>query len=119
MIIENEINLIETPFHYVNDVYFDKGIEFNWCQRSQDIKPFKVLENYDIVFLDISLAKTSILDGFGILKKIKKEEVDVNKLVILTGNHQIKEKLIEHNIFENYDIITKPIDYLDLLEVIK
>lgn len=119
LIIENEFSFIETPFEYVNDIYFDHKLNYTVVTKSQDITPFVSIEEYDMVFLDISLAKSSSLDGFGILKKIKIKGLNVKKLIILTGNHQIKEKLIENGITEIYPILTKPIDFEDLLNVIK
>lgn len=118
LIIENEFTYIDTPFHYVNDVYFNNILNYTVVTKSQDIRPFNSLQDYDIVFLDISLAKSSILDGFGILKKAKEEGVTFKKLVVLTGNHLIKEKLKENNINGDVPILTKPIDFEDLLRVI-
>lgn len=119
LIIENEYSYIDTPFEYVNDIYFDKSIEYIVFAKSQDIKPFASIAKYDFVFLDISLSKKSDLDGFGILKKIKEDGLIVNNLVILTGNHLIKEKLIENKLPTSYPILTKPIDFEDLLKIFR
>jgi len=118
LIIENEFSYIDTPFEYVNDVYFDNSIEFKVIPKSQDLKPFREIQDYDYVFLDISLARKSELDGFGILEKIKDENLKSDNIIIITGNHLIKEKLIEKEL-PQYEILTKPIDFDDLLKVIK
>lgn len=117
LIIENEYSYIDTPFEYVNEIYFDNSIEYTVIPKSQDLRPFTDIQLYDYIFLDISLAKKSELDGFGILKKIKDENLQIKKLVILTGNHLIKEKLIEKGLPTSYPILTKPIDFEDLLKV--
>nr|WP_319397636.1 hypothetical protein [uncultured Carboxylicivirga sp.] len=119
LIIENEYSYIDTPFDYVNDIYFDNSLEYVVFAKSQDIRPFASIVNYDYVFLDISLSKKSDLDGFGILKKIKNDGLTVDNLIILTGNHLIKEKLIENNLPTSYPILTKPIDFEDLLKIFK
>lgn len=119
LIIENEYSYIDTPFEYVNDIYFDNSIEYTVIPKSQDLKPFTDIQNFEYIFLDISLAKKSELDGFGILKKIKDENLTVRNLIILTGNHLIKEKLIEKGLPTNYPILTKPIDFEDLLKIMK
>jgi len=118
LIVENEYSYIDTPFEYINDVYFDNTINYTVVAKSQDIRPFNSIEDYDYVFLDISLAKKSDLDGFGIIKKIKEDGLSVDNLIILTGNHFIKEKLIEKGLPSNYSILTKPIDFEDLLKVV-
>jgi len=119
LIIENEYSYIDTPFEYVNEIYFDNSIEYTVIPKSQDLRPFTDIQLYDYIFLDISLAKKSELGGFGILKKIKDENLQIKKLVILTGNHLIKEKLIEKGLPTSYPILTKPIDFEDLLKVMK
>ena len=119
LIIENEYSYIDTPFEYINEIYFDNSIEYTVIPKSQDLRPFTDIQLYDYIFLDISLAKKSELDGFGILKKIKDEKLQIKKLVILTGNHLIKEKLIEKGLPTSYPILTKPIDFEDLLKVMK
>lgn len=119
LIIENEFSYIETPFKYVNDIYFNNSIEYRIIAKSQDLKPFNDIKNFDYIFLDISLAKTSELDGFGILKKIKEENIEVKNIVILTGNHLIIEGLRKRGLPTNYKILTKPIDFEDLLKVMK
>jgi DNA-binding response OmpR family regulator len=119
LIIENEYSYLETPFEYVNEIYFEKTIEYTIIPKSQDLKPFNDIQNFDFVFLDISLAKKSELDGFGILTKIKEEKINVKNIVIMTGNHLIKEKLSEKGLPSDFIILTKPIDFADLLKILK
>lgn len=119
LIIENEYSYIETPFEYVKEIYFNNSIEYTVISKSQDLRPFTDIKLFDYIFLDISLSKRSELDGFGILKKIKDENIPVKNIVILTGNHLIKEKLIEKGLQTTFPILTKPIDFEDLLRVMK
>ena len=117
LIVENEVGYIETAFDYLNDLYYDNTLDFEIVAKSQDLPSNKNLENYDIIFLDISLAKSSELDGIGILRNVENENILIKKLVILTGNHNIQDKLKENGLGV-YPIVTKPIDFNDLLRVI-
>lgn len=118
LMFENEFNYIETQFDYINAVHFNNQIEIDLKQRSQDLRDYNSINDYDYIFIDISLSKKSLLDGFGILKKIESiEGVNKSKIIILTGNHMIKQGLIEHGITHNYKILTKPIEFNDLLKI--
>lgn len=117
LIFENEFTYIETQFNYVNEVYFNNSIEFNVLQKSQDLNDYNNLNEYDFIFVDISLATKSILDGFGIIKKMENLGILKEKIVILTGNHHIKQGLKEKGLQTDYRILTKPIDFTDLLSV--
>lgn len=119
LIFENEFSFISTPFDYINELYFKNTIHYTVCSNSQDLNPFSKIQEFDYVFIDISLGKSSELDGFGILKKIETEKLVVKKVIILTGNHLIREVFKEREIFKEYDILTKPIDFNDLLARIK
>ena len=72
------------------------------------------MKTFDAVIVDISLSKKSVLDGYGILMKLNELKYDISKIIIMTGNHQIREGLKEKKIDYNYTILTKPIDIFDL-----
>lgn len=118
LIFENEYSYVEAPFEYVKDVYFDNKIEYTVYPNSQLLKPFSDISKFDYVFIDISLGANSELDGFGIIKKIESEQIEVNKIIILTGNHLIEHMLKERGITGEYPILTKPIDFKDLLDIL-
>ena len=119
LIFENEFSYVETPFEYVKDIYFNGELNYVVHTKSQDLRPFTDITTFDYVFVDISLSKRSELDGFGILKRIREENLEVNNVIILTGNHLILEKLESNGLRTDYPILTKPIDFEDLLEVLK
>lgn len=116
LVFENEFAYLKTQFDYVNQVYFDDTIDFDVLPKSQDLKDYSTLDNYDFVFVDISLAIKSVLDGFGILKKIEELGIDHEKVRILTGNHQIEQGLKDKGLRTDYTVLTKPIDFNDLLK---
>ncbi len=119
LIFENEFIYLDTTFRYVNKLYFNDELDYEVFASSQDFGSLNNVINYDLVIVDISLAKRSVLDGYGLLKKLNEIEFDNNKIVIMTGNHQIKEGLVDKGLQFDYKILTKPIDITDLIEVIK
>lgn len=118
LIFENEFHKIENAFNYVNARYFNGSLRFTVVQKSQDLIPFNNIIRYDYIFVDISLARKSDLDGFGILKKIEEENISINRLCILTGNGDIKNKLRELGL-KDYPILLKPIVFSQLYDNLK
>jgi CheY-like chemotaxis protein len=110
LIFENEYTYIENAFNYVNIKDFNGNLNITVLPRSQDLAPFRDIELYDHVFIDISLSKNSVLDGFGILKKIKDENLNVKNITILTGNNNIEKRLSELGL-DKYNILTKPVTF--------
>lgn len=117
LIFENEFSYVENAFNYVNIRYFNGELTFINLSKSQDLAPFREIETFDHVFIDISLSKKSELDGFGILQKIKDENLKVKKITIITGNNNIEKKLQEQG-FGNYPVIIKPITFSSLKDVL-
>lgn len=113
LIVEDEYEEVKNAFEYVKDIYFSGEMELINVIKSQDI-PFHNLCEYDVIFLDITLAKRSRMDGYGILKKIEQEKLSLNKIVIMTGNNKIANILKEREILGDYEILTKPIDFTEL-----
>ena len=103
------------------DNAFDNKLKFTVKPRSQD-EPFESWrDKYSIVFVDITLAKNTQWDGFNIVKEICDRDLfDLDKVVIMTGNSKISEKLKDLGI--NNDKITilyKPIAFNALADQIK
>ena len=85
LIIEDEYMEVQVAFEYVNSICMNSELQITNVTKSQEVD-FSKLSEYDYVFLDITLAKKSQMDGYGILKKIEKEKIPIQKLVIMTGN---------------------------------
>lgn len=92
LVIEDEFREVQVAFEYVNDLCLNSELEIINVAKSQDVDFTKISE-YDYVFLDITLAKKSQMDGYGILKKIERENIPIQKLVIMTGNGKISDVL--------------------------
>lgn len=116
LIIEDEYSEVQTAFEYVNDIYLSNELDLKNLTKSQDVD-FSKLCDYDYIFLDITLAKKSQKDGYGILKKIEEENIQIGRLIIMTGNNKISETLKGRGIMNTYPIITKPIDFQELKNV--
>ena len=119
LIFENEFIYLDTAFRYVNKLYFEDKIEYEVFPSSQDFGLFTNISNYNAVIVDISLSKRSTLDGYGLLKKLNDIGFDRERILIMTGNHQIRESLKDKNLDFDYKIITKPIDLKQLITVLR
>lgn len=116
LVIEDEFREVQVAFEYVNDLCLNSELEIINVAKSQDVDFTKISE-YDYVFLDITLAKKSQMDGYGILKKIERENIPIQKLVIMTGNGKISEVLKERGITNDYPKLIKPLDYQELKSI--
>lgn len=113
LVIEDEFREVQVAFEYVNDLCLNSELEIINVAKSQEVDFTKISE-YDYVFLDITLAKKSQMDGYGILKKIERENIPIQKLVIMTGNGKISDVLKERGITNVYPKLIKPLDYQEL-----
>lgn len=116
LVIEDEYREVQVAFEYVNDLCLNSELEITNVAKSQEVDFTKISE-YDYVFLDITLAKKSQMDGYGILKKIEKENIPIQKLVIMTGNGKISDVLKERGITNDYPKLIKPLDYQELKSI--
>lgn len=118
--IENEFASIQPVFNAIECLVFKEPLDMKQCDKSQDI-PWDSLNTFDAIFVDISLATKSNLDGYGILEKIKKEYPSLlPKVAIITGNDKISEMLKERSLDDcNVRIFEKPLRYKDIAAFIK
>lgn len=116
LVIEDEFREVQVAFEYVNDLCLNSELEIINVAKSQEVDFTKISE-YDYVFLDITLAKKSQMDGYGILKKIERENIPIQKLVIMTGNGKISDVLKERGITNDYPKLIKPLDYQELKSI--
>lgn len=118
--IENEYASIKPVFSAIECMVFKETLDIKQCDKSQDI-PWDELNTFDAIFVDISLATKSNLDGYGILKKIKNEYPSLlPKVAIITGNDKISEMLKERNLDDcHVRIFEKPLRYKEIAAFIK
>ena len=121
LIFEDEWNTIKGSFELANIYAFESKLNFVNKTKSQDIAYNSWRELYDAVFVDITLAKNTKWDGFNIIKVIHDTDLfPLNKVVVLTGNSKVEEKLNEMGI--NTDLVKilyKPINFEILAQELK
>lgn len=121
LIFEDEWNTIKGSFELANIYAFESKLSFVNKTKSQDITYNSWRELYDAVFVDITLAKNTKWDGFNIIKVIHDTDLfPLNKVVVLTGNSKVEEKLNEMGI--NTDLVKilyKPVNFEILAQDLK
>ncbi|MDR2993262.1 MAG: hypothetical protein LBV11_05425 [Bacillus cereus] len=119
LVIENEFNSIKGAFEAANLFDFDSKLKVKNLDKAQDVN-FDELSSYDVIFLDISLAIKSELDGFGIIQKIKtlnNSDDILSKIVVITGDFEIDKKMEEKHL--HLPILKKHINFNDITKMIK
>lgn len=117
LIIEDQKDSIESAFDFANEIGFNGELKFDYKPRSQDIN-YERLSDFDLLFVDITLANKSQMNGFGIIKHIiDNTDYPLDRIVILTGNSLIKEGLKQNDIPENIEIVYKPVTFKQLIPV--
>lgn len=118
LIIENEFASIKDPIDTLAILY-NGDFHYDLVAVSQAIK-WNELDCYDGIFVDISLAPRTEMDGFGILSKFKESYPTLlTKVAIITGNHVIKKVMKEYGFADNeFKIFQKPLKYMDLYRFI-
>ena len=120
LIFEDEWATIRGSFDMANIYGFEGALKFKIVPKSQDITFDNEWENlYSCIFVDITLAKNTQMDGFNIIKVIQDYKLfDLNKVVILTGNAKIADKLKDMQINPIPSIIYKPLDFIELTKIL-
>jgi len=119
-IFENEYESVRGAFDTANLIDFDNQLKFSIFTSSQ-MADFSLFIDFSAFFVDIDLSTKSVLDGFGVIQKIKDTNQDLlRRIIILTGNNKIKEAMKERNIFDNrIQIIIKPTDYMEITKSLR
>ena len=119
LIIENEYISVKPAFESANILRFNNKLHFNNVAKAQDID-YQNLDVYSLIFIDISLAKNSYLDGFGIIEKIKSTNPNIlSRTVIITGNNKIEGLIKKYGFTDNnIKVLMKPIGFQEVEKVI-
>lgn len=105
LIVEDEIDLLEA----ISDGLRLSGYAVDTCDNGEDAYELICIENYDLIILDLNLPK---MDGLEILKKVRKENLEL-KILILSARSSINDKVNGLDLGAN-DYLTKPFDFSEL-----
>ncbi len=120
LIIEDQRESIESAFAFANAIGFQDRLDFTYVPRSQDIDFENLSNTYDLIFVDITLAERSQMNGFGIIRHIlEHDHFPQERIVILTGNSKIAEGLRQNGIPENIETVYKPVTFRQLIPIIQ
>ena len=121
LVFEDEWNTIKGSFELANFYAFDGRLKCVAISRSQDIDFTSCCGEYQAVFVDITLAKNTQWDGFNIVKEIKgRQLIDLHKVVVMTGNSKVEEKLNEMGVDTDVvKIMYKPIAFNALADQLR
>lgn len=121
LVFEDEWNTIKGSFELANIYAFDGRLKCVAISRSQDIDFTSCCDEYQAVFVDITLAKNTQWDGFNIVKEIKgRQLIDLHKVVVMTGNSKVEEKLNEMGVDTDVvKIMYKPIAFNALADQLR
>lgn len=114
LVVEDQKDSIGLAFEIMNKLYFGGTLEIEFVPRSQDIA-YDRLEEYAMIFVDITLADKSEKNGFGIIRHILDNNLyPEEKILILTGNSRVNDGIIENNIPDAIKVVYKPASFSDL-----
>lgn len=115
LIFEDEINSIRGAFDFANALYFNDELDFKFASKSQDVN-FGQLESYSMIFIDITLANKTAMDGYGVVSKIiERGTFPIEHIRILTGNSKVQDGLSVRNLPVNkIKVLYKPVDFNDI-----
>lgn len=121
LIIENEFQSIKAPILVLAGKYRKENDElvYEVCVKSQDVK-WDELNTFNAIFVDLSLAAKTEMDGYAILNKIKSEfPTQTKRTAIITGNGLVEDAMKEKGIGEDeFKVFTKPLKYMLLKKFI-
>ena len=121
LIFEDEWPTIRGSFELANIYAFDGMLKFEHYTKSQEVAFISWREKYSAVFVDITLAKNTKLDGFNIVKRILDEDLfDKSRVVVLTGNSKVEERLNTLGVdTDGLRIEYKPVGFTSIVSILK
>ncbi len=115
LVVEDQMDSLRSAFMLANARKFEGELRIVSVPRSQDIVYDKLRDDYDLIFIDITLARHSQKNGFGVIRDILSNDYfPKDQIIILSANTQIKDGLRRNNLPEDLAIMHKPVIFLDL-----
>lgn len=109
LFVEDEVELLE-----LYEIILDElDIDFKLAQNGAVALDLIKSEDFDFVFSDIRMP---VMDGFELLKNIKKEELPIKSFVFITAHVDISKDEVQSKGAQ--DILYKPLGHRDLVRYI-
>ncbi|NQT30204.1 MAG: response regulator [Candidatus Saganbacteria bacterium] len=106
----------ESMLTFASDMLLDKGYKVTSAKNGEEgLKAFR--ENpssFDLVLVDVNMPK---IDGFEVMKTIKKES-SKTPVILLTGTNETIAQIIEQE-YKGDGLIKKPFKVEDALDIIE
>lgn len=113
-IFENEFDTLEVAFKYLSKKHYNNSLSIKNYPRSQSVQSLEELKDYDLIIIDLDLSSLSDLDGFGLIRKIENEVINIPKVLILTGQ-DLEDNFDKINgLRVKYPVLEKPVNYKKL-----
>jgi DNA-binding response OmpR family regulator len=117
LVLEDEYSVLKGAFEYLNTKYYKGDLIVENYSKTQEFKNMENVNEYERIFVDISLQRSSDQDGYSFIKSLKEKVEDIEKkVIIITGSDKVTDKLKEFNL-PSLRILSKPITFLDLKSV--
>ena len=97
------------------DILEYKGYRVTKCYDGQEAYHMFQKETFDLVILDIQLP---MLDGFSLIKKLKKENIEMPKIIVVSAFAMDKDKQ-NAKMLGCQEYLTKPIDIMNFVSTVE
>lgn len=97
------------------DILEYKGYRVTKCYDGQEAYHMLQKETFDLAILDIQLP---MLDGFSLIKKLKKENIEMPKIIVVSAFAMDKDKQ-NAKMLGCQEYLTKPIDIMNFVSTVE
>lgn len=118
LFFENEFSELKPSFEMVNAYFYNGMLQYKVLPKSQDLKDFNQLQEYNLIVVDIDLSSASELDGYGLILKIEAElKGEIPPIVIVSGHEKNLDVIHKHNL-SKYRYVEKPIKFSEIRSMV-
>jgi DNA-binding NtrC family response regulator len=107
---EDQYDNIRFAIEWANRADFDNTLSVEYVLKTDAKFDFeRVASSFDVVFVDIELAKRSFDDGIGVINKLIAASAAVrSRIVVISGHSEVNELLLEAGL-KDIPVLAKPI----------
>jgi CheY-like chemotaxis protein len=116
LVLEDDFFVMKGAFDYLNVKYYNGDLKVENIAKTQDFANLNEANTYDKIFVDISLHRNSVQDGYSFINTLKGVLNDLRKVVVITGSDKVENQLKQIGLPE-IKVLLKPITFLDLKSV--